>query len=104
MNTRLLTPPEYCPDALATDVGWINPKNGEILVIVKDLRNRLTLQAAELAKALATMEAVPELEPTTVDDVEVVNQPETSSSDAVETTNKPGRRGRPRKMTSKETI
>ena len=41
MNNKLLNPPVYCPDALATDVGWINPKNGEILVLVKNLRAKI---------------------------------------------------------------
>lgn len=36
-----LQPPTYCPDALATDVGWINPKNGELLVAVRNLRQKL---------------------------------------------------------------
>lgn len=36
-----LQPPSYCPDALATDVGWINPKNGELLISVKNLRQKL---------------------------------------------------------------
>lgn len=37
----ILKPPTYCPDALATDVGWINPKNGELLVSVRNLRQKL---------------------------------------------------------------
>lgn len=41
MSDNLLNPPTYCPDALATDVGWINPANGEILVLVKNLRKRI---------------------------------------------------------------
>jgi ABC-type hemin transport system substrate-binding protein len=35
---EILKPPPYCPEALATDVGWINPRNGELLVTVKNLR------------------------------------------------------------------
>ena len=41
----ILTPPVYCPDAIATDVGWINPKNGELLVTVRNLRQRIAEQA-----------------------------------------------------------
>ena len=41
-----LQPPTYCPDALATDVGWINPKNGELLVAVRNLRQKLSDKAA----------------------------------------------------------
>jgi hypothetical protein len=36
-----LNPPTYCPEAIATDVGWINPRNGELLVSVKNLRQRI---------------------------------------------------------------
>lgn len=41
----ILTPPVYCPDAIATDVGWINPKNGELLIAVRNLRQRIAEQA-----------------------------------------------------------
>ena len=37
----ILKPPAYCPDALATDIGWINPKNGELLVSVRNLRQKI---------------------------------------------------------------
>ena len=37
----ILKPPVYCPDAIATDVGWINPKTGELLVTVRNLRQRI---------------------------------------------------------------
>ena len=40
----ILKPPTYCPDALATDVGWINPRNGELLVTVRNLRQKLAQQ------------------------------------------------------------
>ena len=40
----ILKPPTYCPDALATDVGWINPRNGELLVSVRNLRQKLAQQ------------------------------------------------------------
>ena len=33
-----LKPPSYCPDAIATDVGWISPKTGELLISVRNLR------------------------------------------------------------------
>ena len=39
-----LKPPVYCPDAIATDVGWINPKNGELLVSIRNLRQKLAEQ------------------------------------------------------------
>lgn len=36
-----LKPPSYCPDAIATDVGWISPKTGELLISVRNLRQRI---------------------------------------------------------------
>lgn len=36
-----LKPPHYCPEALATDIGWINPRNGELLVSVRNLRQKI---------------------------------------------------------------
>jgi hypothetical protein len=36
-----LQPPSYCPDAIATDVGWINPRNGELLISVRNLRQKI---------------------------------------------------------------
>ena len=45
---NLLKPPSYCPDALATDVGWINPKNGEVLVLVKNLRKKIADSKTEV--------------------------------------------------------
>lgn len=41
---EILKPPVYCPDAIATDVGWINPKNGELLISVRNLRQKIAEQ------------------------------------------------------------
>lgn len=40
----ILQPPAYCPDAIATDVGWINPKNGELLISIRNLRQKIAEQ------------------------------------------------------------
>jgi len=48
-----LNPPEYCPDALATDVGWINPKNGELLISVKNLRQKIADRDQQIARVVA---------------------------------------------------
>jgi hypothetical protein len=37
----ILNPPDYCPDALATDIGWINPRNGELLISIRNLRQKI---------------------------------------------------------------
>ena len=37
--------PDYCPDAIATDTGWVNPRNGELLVAVKQLKQKIADQA-----------------------------------------------------------
>lgn len=41
----MFTPPLYCPDAIATDNGWVNPKNGELLVAIKNLSSRIRDQS-----------------------------------------------------------
>ena len=41
MTTDVLKPPKYCMDAIATDIGWIDPKDGSIIMTVKNLRNRI---------------------------------------------------------------
>ena len=48
-----LNPPDYCPDALATDVGWINPKNGELLISVKNLRQKIADRDQQIARVVA---------------------------------------------------
>lgn len=35
MNTLL--PPIYCPDAIETSNGWVDPRSNELLVAIKDL-------------------------------------------------------------------
>ena len=37
----MYTPPSYCPGAIATDNGWVNPKNGELLVAIKNLSTKI---------------------------------------------------------------
>lgn len=37
----MYTPPSYCPNAVATDNGWVNPKNGELLVAIKNLSTKI---------------------------------------------------------------
>ena len=45
MSSDILKPPAYCQTAIATDAGWVNPKTGELLVIVRNLRQRIAEQA-----------------------------------------------------------
>lgn len=41
MEYKLFTPPVYAPNAVATNLGWVNPVTGELLVSVKDLKDRI---------------------------------------------------------------
>lgn len=41
----ILNPPVYCPNAIVTDAGWVNPKTGELLIAVRNLRQRIDEQA-----------------------------------------------------------
>lgn len=52
MSDNPLKPPVYCPTAVATDAGWVNPKSGELLMVVRDLKRRI--QEAELAAKYKT--------------------------------------------------
>ena len=36
-----LEKPSYCPDAIATDSGWVNPRNGELLVSIRNLPEKI---------------------------------------------------------------
>ena len=54
MTQQRITPPAYCPDALATDVGWISPKTGELLVSIKNLRAKLAQNQPEYVRDIPT--------------------------------------------------
>ena len=45
MSSDILKPPVYCPNAIVTDAGWVNPKTGELLIAVRNLRQRIDEQA-----------------------------------------------------------
>ncbi len=38
MTNPLSTKPVYCPQAVATERGWVDPRNGELLVTYKNLK------------------------------------------------------------------
>lgn len=50
-NLSYLQPPAYCPNAIATDRGWVNPKNGELLASIRNLKQKI--ENAEREKLLA---------------------------------------------------
>lgn len=64
----MFQPPSYCIDAVATDNGWVNPKNGELLVAIKNLSTRIKEQT--LVQIVA--EPVKEMEQIVDNDVERV--------------------------------
>lgn len=45
MSSDILKPPVYCPNAIVTEAGWVNPKTGELLIAVRNLRQRIDEQA-----------------------------------------------------------
>ena len=36
-----LSPPNWAPNSIATEFGWVNPKTGELLVSIKNLPNQV---------------------------------------------------------------
>lgn len=125
MSDNPLKPPVYCPSAIATDAGWVNPKSGELLVSVRDLKRRI--QEAELADKYKTENQQdiiePKIELIVQDDVkDIVSEvaPEDENSVTLERVgnvltleikedlsveesfNKPKQRGRPKKQQTKE--
>jgi len=47
----LKTKPHYCKDAVATELGWINPITKELLVSVRNLKSKLKIETRILNKA-----------------------------------------------------
>lgn len=43
-GTDTKTPPRYAPDAVATNLGWMNPRTGELLVSATNLDNPIDLR------------------------------------------------------------
>lgn len=56
----LNTKPRWFPEAVASVSGWINPKTGEVLVSIGNLKAKLE---AELGTALEVQEIIPEPAP-----------------------------------------
>lgn len=44
MTSDILKPPAYCPNAIVTEAGWVNPKTGELLIAVRNLHKRIIEQ------------------------------------------------------------
>jgi len=38
---NIMNPPSYCPDAIPTNAGWVNPKTGELLVSHRNLLKQI---------------------------------------------------------------
>ena len=47
----LKTKPHYCKDAIATEMGWVNPVTKELLVSVRNLKSKLKIETRILNKA-----------------------------------------------------
>lgn len=113
----ILKPPAYCLSAIATDAGWVNPKNGELLMAIRNLKQRIA--EAELASAyqqtirIVIEEQTEVSEPESVIEEVIVVQPEQVSDSILgknhtieiiddvgldDSVNKPKQRGRPKKV------
>lgn len=44
---KKINPPQWCPEAIASDQGWHDPKSGELLVAYRGLKTLLELIPAE---------------------------------------------------------
>ena len=104
MANDTLTPPSYCPDAIATDVGWINPANGELLVLVKNLRQQIANRNSDLALAAKNAEDAKVIaELTSVEETAIIKESsvpcEPPDGIATDVNGQPAKRkrGRPRK-------
>lgn len=113
---NILTPPIYCPTAIATDAGWVNPKSGELLMSIRNLKQRI----AEEELALAYQATIPGVieEPTMIvaepESEPVIEVESEQVADSIlgkihtiaivddigfdDTVNKPKQRGRPKKV------
>jgi hypothetical protein len=58
--TLLQTKPTWCPTAIATDRGWMNPSTGEILVSHKNLKSKLAAEQAITVQEVITPEPAPQ--------------------------------------------
>lgn len=94
-----LNPPPYCPNALPTANGWVDPATNELIVYVKNL---LLRRQYELPHQF------PEKSDTTQVPVEAIQEPmvalNSESEHQTSIEQKPARRGRPRKIVSTEEI
>lgn len=113
---EILKPPIYCPHAVATDSGWVNPKTGELLIAIRGLISKIeeSKLATQYQETLPVIEI--SVDPTPEDPImEEPELPETlqivddiqgkkltlAIVDEIgfdDTVNKPKQRGRPKKV------
>jgi hypothetical protein len=58
MNTR----PRYCPTAVATESGWMNPVTKELLVSVGGLKSKLAIEEAAKVVAIKVADVIQPIE------------------------------------------
>lgn len=91
-GTDTKTPPRYAPDAVATNLGWMNPRTGELLVSANNLDNPIDLRGyprreyvfaihAALRERAQVQDNTPEVEVQTDPVVETPKDPEVVVSD-----------------------
>jgi len=66
--------PRWCSTVEATEQGWINSKNGELLVSLRNLKTLLAQEEAALAATVATIHKEVPMQPTVEEVVQVVTE------------------------------
>ena len=87
---NMLKPPPYCPNALPTANGWVDPKSNELVVYVKNLLLRMQNELPHQFPEKHVGASIP---------VEVIQEPKAASNTESEhqtSIEQPVRRGRGR--------
>lgn len=78
----LTTKPRYAPNCVATERGWCDPKTGEVLVSIGNLKSKLEAESPKMKETFEkiiskVIEVVVEPTPEKIIEKEIVMQPET---------------------------
>ena len=106
-------PPAYCPEAIATDTGWVNPKTGELLVAIRHLDSKIKEQSTGSIEEVRSPDATIEIvQPVIKEELTVTEEPVKLSNNHVLTVEEPvnvdeqfpgtKRPGRPKKQKGNE--
>lgn len=84
---KILTPPKWAPNAVATEQGWVDPKTGELLISLRGLKSKIEKEKPSIILEIeSSMECSTDttfVEITTEKPTEVINIEPTSEGTAV---------------------